>query len=508
MNSNECPSCHRPLHADAPAGLCPACVLRAAHESSPAPDLPPIEEIRAAFPQMQVIECIGRGGMGIVYKVYQPHLDRHVALKVLAPDLQAGPGFSERFTREARTLGKLTHPNIVAIHDFGESKGYFWLLMEFVEGVNLHLAMRANRFTPEQALAVIPEVCAALQFAHDRGVLHRDIKPENILLDTQGHVKIADFGIALLVGDRSAPTLTQTGASLGSAAYMAPEQIERPHDIDHRADIYSLGVVFYEMLTGTLPLGRFAPPSEKSGSDPRLDAVVFRALEQEREKRFQSAGAVREGITAARSGPAPAGGIIAPAPARPADRLLPWSLGLLLGGSVAGLVGWFTSATLFGLGITAVPFGLVGCWWGKPDPARGRFRSYLLGAVKHFLAREAARSGAAKRGGFHETVPLENNMAAAPDDTAAFDRDWAFALIGRAHAQLQAEMAAAGKSLQFETLQPWLDGGSQAPAEEAARVLGLTENALRVAIHRLRQRFRELVRAEVEATTDSPADTD
>lgn len=258
---------------------------------------PSIEELQALFPQLEILECIGRGGMGIVYKARQPHLDRFVALKILAPGLEADPGFAERFTREARTLAKLTHPNLVAVHDFGESGGHYYLVMEYVDGVNLRQAMQAARFTPEQALGLIPDLCAALQFAHDHGVLHRDIKPENILLDTKGRVKIADFGIArLLTDDPRDLTLTATGGALGSAAYMAPEQIEHPEDVDHRADIYSLGVVFYEMLTGGLPLGRFPAPSEKSGSDPRLDDVVFRALEKERERRYQSAAEVRSGV--------------------------------------------------------------------------------------------------------------------------------------------------------------------------------------------------------------------
>ena len=161
----------------------------------------PAEPIRAALPQFEILECIGRGGMGVVYKARQPQLDRLVALKILLPGLEHDPGFAERFSREARALAKLSHPNIVTVHDFGESGGYFWLTMEYVDGVNLRQAMQAARFTPAQALALIPELCAALQYAHDHGVLHRDIKPENILLDAKGRVKVADFGIARMAGD-------------------------------------------------------------------------------------------------------------------------------------------------------------------------------------------------------------------------------------------------------------------------------------------------------------------
>ncbi len=297
MTEEICPSCRRPLPPDAPGGLCPVCVLLGAREDAVPPDLPAMDDIRAALPQFEILECIGRGGMGVVYKARQPQLDRLVALKILLPGLEHDPGFAERFSREARALAKLSHPNIVAVHDFGESGGYFWLTMEYVDGVNLRQAMQAARFTPAQALALIPELCAALQYAHDHGVLHRDIKPENILLDPKGRVKVADFGIARIAGDeRMDFTLTRTGSVLGSAAYVAPEQIERPHEVDHRADLYSLGVVLYEMLTGELPLGRFPAPSEKSASDPRLDEVVFRTLEKEREKRFQSADELKSGV--------------------------------------------------------------------------------------------------------------------------------------------------------------------------------------------------------------------
>jgi len=299
-----CPKCEGTIPADAPQGLCPRCVLAGA--ASPTdPGIrsrtglaaPPLEAVAAAFPQFEILGLVGLGGMGVVYKVRQPKLDRIVALKLLPTSLSADPAFAERFHREARFLARLSHPQIVSVYDFGESGGFCYLLMEFVDGVNLRQAMRAGRFTPDQALAVVPDICAALQYAHDQGVLHRDIKPENILLDAQGRVKIADFGIAKLVGEPGDPrtdlTLTQSGARLGTPHYMAPEQIEKPSDVDHRADIYSLGVVFYELLTGELPLGRFAAPSAKTPLDTRVDEIVMRALAKERELRQQSAGEVK-----------------------------------------------------------------------------------------------------------------------------------------------------------------------------------------------------------------------
>jgi tRNA A-37 threonylcarbamoyl transferase component Bud32 len=312
MHSTHCPACHSPIPADAPGGICPACALLGV--AQPTVILPPLgaagmDEVAAAFPDMEILELIGQGGMGVVYKARQPRLDRLVALKILPLHLAAQPGFAERFTREARALARLSHPHIVAVYDFGESGGFYYLVMEFVDGVNLRQAMRAG-IKPEQAMLLVPRVCEALQFAHDRGVLHRDIKPENILLDRSGTPKLADFGIAKFSGDIPG-SLTMSGAALGTAAYMAPEQVEKPATVDHRADIYSLGVVFYEMLTGELPLGRFAAPSEKAKVGEGVDAVVMRALEKERERRQQSAGEMKTQVESA--------GITAAAP-RPADR--------------------------------------------------------------------------------------------------------------------------------------------------------------------------------------------
>jgi tRNA A-37 threonylcarbamoyl transferase component Bud32 len=264
---------------------------------------PALEELSLAFPNLELLEFIGQGGMGFVYKARQPKLNRFVALKILPQSLAADPSFAERFVREGRLLARLSHPQIVSVHDFGQANGFFFLLMEYVDGVNLRQVMKAGRMEPAKALTIVPKLCEALQYAHSEGVLHRDIKPENILLDTKGRVKIADFGIAkLLVEAAGEPELTTGGAALGTPHYMAPEQIERPDQVDHRADVYSLGVVFYEMLTGELPIGRFAPPSEKASVDPRLDDVVLRTLEKERERRTQSAGEVKTQVENVASG--------------------------------------------------------------------------------------------------------------------------------------------------------------------------------------------------------------
>jgi serine/threonine protein kinase len=267
---------------------------------------PPPDEIAKHFPQFEILECLGRGGMGVVYKARQPKLNRIVALKILAPEKLAEAKFAERFEREAQALARLNHSNIVTVYDFGEADGLYYLTMEFVDGVSLRQLLQTRKMAPEEALAIVPKICEALQFAHEQGVVHRDIKPENVLLDKRGRVKIADFGIAKIMGDTpfapsdgeklaakpGAGTLTQDQV-LGTPHYMAPEQVERPQKVDHRADIYSLGVVFYEMLTGELPLGRFAPPSRKVQVDVRLDEVVLRALEKEPERRYQQASVLK-----------------------------------------------------------------------------------------------------------------------------------------------------------------------------------------------------------------------
>jgi len=246
--------------------------------AKPARPAPPIEEIAPHFPQLEILECLGRGGMGAVYKARQPKLDRFVALKILTRGHDAkitDTEFAARFQQEARALARISHPDIVAVYDFGEAGGYHYLLMEYVDGLTLRQLLQTHKLSPEQALSIVPMICEALQFAHERGIVHRDIKPENILLDKQGRVKIADFGIAKIVGPAAAgPGLTGAKDVIGTPHYMAPEQVEKPQTVDHRADIYSLGVVFYEMLTGELPLGKFQPPSRMVHVDVRLDEVA------------------------------------------------------------------------------------------------------------------------------------------------------------------------------------------------------------------------------------------
>jgi serine/threonine protein kinase len=279
---------------------------------------PPPPEALRAIPNLEPIALLGSGGMGAVYKARQTHLDRLVALKILPPERAREAGFAERFAREARILARLNHPHIVALYDFGQAGDWPYLVMELVEGATLRQVLQTGKLSAEEALRLVPQLCDALGHAHAAGVVHRDLKPENILIDGAGRPKIADFGLAKL-REEVAQGLTASGVVLGSVHYMAPEQVEAAARVDHRADLYALGVILYELLTGALPLGRFAPPSHSSGVDPRLDEVVLKSLEREPDKRWQTAEEVR----AAMSG---ASGTFAPppppaAPAAPEDRV-------------------------------------------------------------------------------------------------------------------------------------------------------------------------------------------
>ncbi len=295
-----CRDCRTPLPSEATDSVCPACQGRVPTSPTALAPVaaPPRSEIAACFPQLEILDLLGFGGMGLVYKARQPQLDRVVALKILSPELARDPAFAERFAREAKALAKLNHPNIVGVYDFGRAGDFYYFLMEYVDGVNLHTLIQDKQIKPDEAVRIIVEICNALQFAHDEGIIHRDIKPANVLIDKKGRVKIADFGLARLGGADTQKTshATQTKMILGTPHYMAPEQVERPLEVDHRADLYSLGVVFYEMLTGELPIGRFPLPSEKARVDARLDDIVLRALEKEPSRRYQQAKQIRSAV--------------------------------------------------------------------------------------------------------------------------------------------------------------------------------------------------------------------
>ncbi|GEM_PF-3727898 len=238
----------------------------------------------------RIEKFIGRGGMGSVYRARHEMLQRTVALKVLPPKFGRDAEFVMRFRREAQALANLAHPYIVAVHDMGMQGEVYFFAMEFVDGVSLRDLMAGHKLDPATALKMVPLLCEALDYAHSQGIVHRDIKPENVLVDRTGRPKIADFGLVkILNGESVTPELTQTNVVLGTVDYMAPEQRSSTKQVDHRADIYSLGVMLYEMLTGELPVGRFDLPSKRLQIDVRIDDVVLKAIERDPERRYQRA---------------------------------------------------------------------------------------------------------------------------------------------------------------------------------------------------------------------------
>ena len=302
-----CPRCFAPiLPSESPGGLCPKCMIAVAMGEdgmirsafgSPVLAPPGIDELSPHFPGLEIFALVGRGGSGAVYRAIQKDLGRVIALKVLLLDPANDPAFGERFAREARAMAKLHHPNIASVHDAGRAGPYWFLTMEFVDGANLRQVLRQGQMSAADALDFTRQICAALEYAHGMGVVHRDIKPENVLVDESGAIKLVDFGLAKLVG-ANAEAISLTGASqaMGTWRYMAPEQLNRPREVDHRADIFSLGVVLYELLTGEVPQGRYAPLSSRAKVDRRLDDVVDRTLEQDPDRRYQQVSGVGEDL--------------------------------------------------------------------------------------------------------------------------------------------------------------------------------------------------------------------
>jgi serine/threonine protein kinase len=307
--------------------LCPRCL--AGFAQNPLPD-DPVPSPGESIAGCEVLELLGRGAMGVVFKVRDPLDGCLYAIKILAPDYAEDPWVRRRLAREGRALLGLSHPNIVRIHSMGvdlaaailqqakpgerieierhddDRVGAFSIRMEFVDGVNLRKEMAAGPIGPRVATARILQVCLGLQFAHERGIIHRDIKPENLLVDRSGTVKIVDFGLAKILSPPRAPAARSGGGAakadeaplgraqaslstaqsdiLGTPHYMAPEQVENPRDVDARADLYSAGVVFYEMLSGR------RPPGPALGAP--LDRIVSKMLEPDRRQRYPTATAI------------------------------------------------------------------------------------------------------------------------------------------------------------------------------------------------------------------------
>ncbi len=258
---------------------------------------PSKEELQTTLPQYQIMHLLGRGGMGAVYMGRQITLDRLVAIKILPPELGMDDlQFVARFKNEARAMAKLSHPGIVTVHEFGESAdGLLYIIMEFVDGDDVARLIAGRKVIPvAETVPVVMQVCEALHYAHERGIVHRDIKPSNILIGADGMVKVADFGLAK-VRHADQSQFTSSGAMLGTLHFMAPETFVIGAVVDRRADVYALGVMLYQMLTGKLPQGLFGMPSEEvAGLDPRYDAIVAKALREDRSLRYQSAAELRQ----------------------------------------------------------------------------------------------------------------------------------------------------------------------------------------------------------------------
>eukprot|EP00095_Tigriopus_kingsejongensis_P001855 snap_masked-scaffold9108_size2501-processed-gene-0.0 protein:Tk01855 transcript:snap_masked-scaffold9108_size2501-processed-gene-0.0-mRNA-1 annotation:"serine threonine protein kinase" len=276
--------------------------------AQPTPNLhwtpPPVSEVQNLIDGYHITHTLGIGGMGVVYQATQLSLQRQVAIKLLPAELSKNPEFLERFRREAQITAKLEHPNIVHIYQNGiTSTGHCFYIMELVEGESLaqHLLKKPSI---EATLKLLPPLCRALEYAHQNGVIHRDLKPQNILLSKTGELKIVDFGLAKILTNKLDDIhLTRSDAGMGTPYYAAPEQTLDTHNVDHRADIYSLGVLVYQMVTGKLPQGKWETPSHCSSVDVRVDELLERAMHPDPDGRMGNVREFREGVEAIISSP-------------------------------------------------------------------------------------------------------------------------------------------------------------------------------------------------------------
>ena len=316
------------------------------------------------YGRYQLVSELGRGAMGVVYKAYDPQIDRMVALKVLRQDRVVDQEFVRRFTAEARAIGRLSHPNIVTVFDVGEDHGTIYIAMEFLEGRSLDLITRKQRLSLEKIVDLGIQVAEALDYAHGQGIIHRDIKPANIIVTSGGHVKVTDFGIAR-IEDASGRQMTQMGEILGTPTYMPPEQVSG-QPVDGRSDIYAVGVLLYELATGRRPfsgdnlsmlfaaIGNETPPSPSKlnpAVPKRFSDLIMECLSKSPAQRYQNgrslAQALKTCLFPGSDSALPGGGVAG----RPASRMY------VLAG-VGGLVLLALAAAFYFLGIKA-PSGVT-----------------------------------------------------------------------------------------------------------------------------------------------------
>ena len=246
--------------------------------------------------EFRLEEKIGEGGICEVYRAHQPSLDRRVAIKILRPHYLADSDLRRRFVREARILAGLSHPNIIHVIDAGTQDGWAYYAMEYVEGTDFKHILREDKLPLAEMLDIIVQMLKGLEYAHQNGIIHRDVKPANIMVDANGNARLTDFGIARLfdAGDGEA---TRTGELMGTPAYMAPEQRHSAKHVDARSDIFSVGVLLYETITGRKPVGHVRPPSELNPDAPcALDDIILKCLEHDPAHRYQTVTELRDRV--------------------------------------------------------------------------------------------------------------------------------------------------------------------------------------------------------------------
>lgn len=317
---HHCPECGlRLTHPTQTGGLCPRCLIATAVEHLSTVDhpalgrfgavgaTPDLAKLNAQLPAYEFVDLLGRGGAGWVFRARQRSLNRPVAIKILHSAAAGISDTAKRFTREGQILARLNHPRIVTVHDYGSLAESQFIVMEYVPGPTLRDLLRTPTASTN-TFRIADQICEAVEYAHSMGVLHRDLKPENVLFesfDNLDSLKVADFGISRLIGDTE-PGFhqTQTGFVVGTPFYAAPEQMTGDGPIDTRADIYSIGVMLYELLAGQLPRGRFAPPSHHRKIPSGADAVVLRCLDSDPDRRYADVAALRTALRDVASGAA------------------------------------------------------------------------------------------------------------------------------------------------------------------------------------------------------------